>query len=125
MIPTSDNPALVTNCDSDGKAENMRQRTVVWLIYHQSECQEEVIFVNFPCASEIVSRRQGVSVDPPERVALARRVVFIYATPHNSWETLELGCPSNSLTLGTLYISCNHYFHIDYNAPCFPNQNFA
>ena len=28
----------------------MRQRTVVWLIYHQFECQEEVIFVNFPCA---------------------------------------------------------------------------
>ena len=102
----------------------MRQRTVVWLIYHQSECPEEVIFVHFPCASEIVSR-QGVSVDPPERVALARHVIFIYATPHNSWETLELGCPSNSLTLRTLYISCNHYFHIDYNAPCFPPQNFA
>ena len=49
----------------------MRQRTVVWLIYHQSECQEEVVFVNFPCPSEIVSH-QGVSVDPPERVALAR-----------------------------------------------------
>ena len=99
----------------------MWQRTVVWLIYHQSECQEEAIFDNFPCASEIVSR-QRVSVDPPERVALARRVVF-YATPHNSWETLELGCPSN--TLRTLYISCNHYFHIDYNAPCFPPPNFA
>ena len=97
----------------------MRQRTVVWLIYHQAECQEEVVFVNFPCASEIVSR-QGVSVDPPERVALARRVVFIYATPHNSWETLELGCPSNSLILRKLYISCNHYFHIDHNAPCLP-----
>ena len=97
----------------------MRQRTVVWLIYHQSECQEEVIFVNFPCASEIVSR-QGVSVDPPERVALASRVVFIYATPHNSWETLELGCPSNSLILRKLYISCNNYFHIDHNAPCLP-----
>ena len=26
-----------------------------WLIYHQSECQEEEIFVNFPCASESVS----------------------------------------------------------------------
>ena len=62
------------NCDSDGKAEKMRQRTVVWLIYHQSECQEEVIFVNFPCPSEIVSL-QGVSVDPSERVALARRLV--------------------------------------------------
>ena len=94
-MATSDNLPL-PNCDSDGKAENMRQRTVVWLIYHQSECLEEVIFVNFPCASEVVSR-QGVSVDPPERVALARRVVFIYATPHNSWETLGLGCPSNSL----------------------------
>ena len=34
---------------------NKRQRTVVWLIYHQSECQEEVIFVNFPCAAENVS----------------------------------------------------------------------
>ena len=90
-MATSDNLPL-PNCDSDGKAENMRQRTVVWLIYHQSECLEEVIFVNFPCASEVVSR-QGVSVDPPERVALARRVVFIYATPHNSWETLGLGCP--------------------------------
>ena len=74
-MATSDNLPR-PNCDSDGKAENMRQRTVVWLIYHQSECQEEVIFVNFPCASEVVSR-QGVSVDPPERVALARRVVFI------------------------------------------------
>ena len=102
----------------------MRQRTVVWLIYYQSECQEEVIFVNFPRASEIVSR-QGVSVDPPERVALARRVVFICATPHNSWESLELGFPSNRLILRTLYISCNHYCHIDHNAPCFPPQNFA
>ena len=74
-MATSDNLPL-PNCDSDGKAENMRQRTVVWLIYHQSECLEEVIFVNFPCASEVVSR-QGVSVDPPARVALARRVVFI------------------------------------------------
>ena len=117
-MATSDNLPL-PNCDSDGKAENMRQRTVVWLIYHQSECQEEVIFVNFPCASEIVSR-QGVSLDPPECVALARRVVFIYVTPHNSWETLELGCPSNSLILRKLYISCNHYFHIDHNAPCLP-----
>ena len=81
-MATSDNLPL-PNCDSDGKAENMRQRTVVWLIYHQSECLGEVIFVNFPCASEVVSR-QGVSVDPPERVALARRVVFIYATPHLS-----------------------------------------
>ena len=88
-MATSDNLPL-PNCDSDGKAANMRQRTVVWLIYHQSECLEEVIFV------KVVSR-QGVSVDPPERVALARRVVFIYATPHNSWETLGLGCPSNSL----------------------------
>ena len=52
----------------------MRQRTVVWLIFHQAECQEEVVFVNFPCALEIVSR-QGVSVDPPEFVALARRVL--------------------------------------------------
>ena len=24
------------------------QRTLDWLIYHQSECQEEVIFINFP-----------------------------------------------------------------------------
>ena len=99
----------------------MRQRTVVWVIYHQSECQEEVIFINFPCASEIVSH-QKVSVDPPERVTLVRRVVFIYATPHNSWETLELGCQSNSLILCTLYISCNHYFHIDHNAPCSPPE---
>ena len=45
-MATSDNLPL-PNCDSDGKAENMRQRTVVWLIYHQSECPEEVIFVNF------------------------------------------------------------------------------
>ena len=67
-MATSDNLPL-PNCDSDGKAENMRQRTVVWLIYHQFECLEEVIFV----ASKVVSR-QGVSVDPPERVALARRV---------------------------------------------------
>ena len=36
-------------------AENKRQRTVVWLIYHQSECQGEEFFVNFPCASENVS----------------------------------------------------------------------
>ena len=79
---TSDN-LLRPNCDSDRKAENMRQRTVVWLIYHKSECQEEVIFVNFPCALEIVSL-QGVSVDPPERVALGRRVVFSYVIPHNS-----------------------------------------
>jgi len=44
-----------SNCDRDGKAEIKQQRTVVWLIYHQSECQEEVIFVNFPCTSEDVS----------------------------------------------------------------------
>ena len=50
------------NCDSDGKAENKRQRMVVWLIYYQSECQEEVILVNFPCASENVSC-QWASVD--------------------------------------------------------------
>ena len=25
------------NCDSDGKAENKRQRTVVWLIYHRKK----------------------------------------------------------------------------------------
>ena len=36
------------NCNSDGKAENERQKTVVWLIYHQSEYREEVNFVNFP-----------------------------------------------------------------------------
>ena len=69
-MATSDNLPL-PNCDSDGKAENMRQRRVVWLIYHQSECLEVVIFVNFSCSSEVVSR-QRVSVDPPERVALAR-----------------------------------------------------
>ena len=56
------------NCDSDGKARNMRQRTVVWLIYHLSEFQEEVIFFNFPCALEIVSC-QWVSVAPPERAS--------------------------------------------------------
>ena len=67
-MATSDNLPL-PNCDSDGKAENMRQRTVVWLIYHQSECHKEVSFVNFPCASEIVYR-QGVSVDHPECVAV-------------------------------------------------------
>ena len=110
-MATSDNLPL-PNCDSDGKAENMRQRRVVWLIYHPSECLEVVIFVNFPCASEVASR-QRVSVDPPERVVLARRVFFIDATPHNSWETLELGCPPNSLILRALYMSCNHYFHID------------
>ena len=43
------------NCDSDDKAENKRQRMVVWLIYHQSAFQEEVIFVNFPCALRNVS----------------------------------------------------------------------
>ena len=32
-----------------------QQRMVVWLIYRQFECQEEVIFVIFPCASENVS----------------------------------------------------------------------
>ena len=74
-MATSDNLPR-PNCDSDGKAENMRQRTVFLLIYNQAECQEEVVFVNFPCASEIVSR-QGVSVDPPERVTLVRRVVVI------------------------------------------------
>ena len=26
-----------------------------WLIYHQSECQGEDIFINFPCASKNVS----------------------------------------------------------------------
>ena len=40
--------------DNDGKAENKGQRTVVWLIYHQSECSEEVMFVNFACALENV-----------------------------------------------------------------------
>ena len=37
--------------------------------------------------------------------------VFIYATPHNSWETLELGCPSNSLTSRTLYISFTAFIY--------------
>ena len=32
-----------------------QQRMVVWLIYRQFECQEEVIFVIFPCASENIS----------------------------------------------------------------------
>ena len=54
------------NCDSDGKAENKQQRMVVWLIYRQFECQEEVIFIIFPCASENVSC-QWTPVDPPER----------------------------------------------------------
>ena len=53
------------NCDSDCKAENKWQRIVVWLIYHQSECQEELIFVNFPCASESDSCQIWASVDPP------------------------------------------------------------
>ena len=48
-----------------------------------------------------------------------------YATPHNSLETWEVGCPSDSLILRTRYISCNHYFHIDHNAPSFPPHNFA
>ena len=53
------------NCDSDGKAENKQQRMVVWLSYHQSECQEEVIFVILLCASENISC-QWAPVDPPE-----------------------------------------------------------
>ena len=36
---------------------------MVWLNYHQSKCQEDVIFVNFPCVSENVSC-QWASVDP-------------------------------------------------------------
>ena len=100
-------------------AENMRQRTVVWLIYRQSEYQEEAILVNFPCASEIVSC-QWFSVEPSRaRHALSCRAVFIYATAHNSWETWELGCPSHNLLSCALYISCDHYFHIDHNAPRF------
>ena len=59
------------------------------------------------------------------RVALAGRVVFTYATLHNSRETWELGCPSDSLILCTLYISSDYYFHIDNNAPCFSPRNFA
>ena len=58
-------------------------------------------------------------------VALARSVVFIYATPQNSRGTWELGCLSDSLILRSLYISPNHYFHIDHDAPCFPPRNFA
>ena len=50
-IATRDHLPL-PNCDSDGKAKNKQQRTVVWLIYHNSECEEEVIFVNFPCVLE-------------------------------------------------------------------------
>ena len=56
------------NCDSDGPADNKRQRTVVWLIYHRSECQDEDFFVNFPYASENVSC-QWALVDPPERAS--------------------------------------------------------
>ena len=66
-IATRDN-LPVPNRVSDGKVENKRQRTVVWLIYHQSECQEEVVFVNFPCASENISC-QWASVDPPVNCA--------------------------------------------------------
>ena len=89
------------NCDSDSRAENKQQRMVVWQIYHQSECQEEVIFVNFPCTSENISC-QWASVDTSwAHVTLH----FIYTTPHNSWQTCERGCPSHSLLL--CYISMN------------------
>ena len=32
-----------------------KEPSLVWPIYDQSECQEEVIFVKFPCASENLS----------------------------------------------------------------------
>ena len=102
-MATRDNLPL-RNCDSDGKAENKRQRMVVWLIYYLSECQEEVILVNFPCASEKVSC-QWASVDiSSASVALH----FHLPNPHNSRETWERGCLSHSLI--SCYISLNGMF---------------
>ena len=66
------------NCDSDGKAKNKRQRTVV--IYHQSECEEEVISINFPCALENVSCHRA-SVDLPERVSRYTAFTQYHTTP--------------------------------------------
>ena len=44
-----------TSLSQTATAMAKQQRMVVWLIYRQFECQEEVIFVIFPCASENVS----------------------------------------------------------------------
>ena len=55
MSREKDVALATTSLDSDGEAKNKRQRTVVWLIDHQSKCREEAIFVNFLCASENVS----------------------------------------------------------------------
>ena len=54
-----------TSLSQTATAMAKQQRMVVWLIYRQFECQEEVIFVIFPCASENVSC-QWTPVDPPE-----------------------------------------------------------
>ena len=43
------------NCESDGRAENKTVTKSSGLAYPPSECQEQVISINFPCASENVS----------------------------------------------------------------------
>ena len=61
------------NCDSDGPTENKRQRTVVWLIHHQSECQEEVIFV--------ILQRTSLVSEPQWILLSARRVTLHLRNP--------------------------------------------
>ena len=87
-IATRDHLPL-PNCNSDSKAKNKRQRTVVWLIYHHSECEEEVIFVNFPCALEKFSC-PWASVDPLE---CASRYTAFTQPP------TTLGRPGNEVVL--------------------------
>ena len=110
-IATKDHLPL-PNCNSDSKAKNKRQRTLVWLIHHHSECEEEVIFVNFPCALEKVSC-QWALVNPSE-------CTLHYTTFTQLQETWESGFPSHSLTLCTLYISFTLYLPRNFWNPCQP-----
>ena len=77
------------NCDSDGKARNMRQRTVVWLIYHQSEFQKEVIFVNF-----LALKRLSLVSEFKWPLLSARRVVFFFCNWLSQW--FDLRAPSST-----------------------------
>ena len=114
-IPTRDHLPL-PNCNSDGKAKNEWQRTLVWLIHHHSECEEEVIFVNFPCALENVSC-QWALVNPPECTLHYTAFTQPRTTPGRpgNW-----GFPSHSLTLCTLYISFTLCLPLNFWNPCQP-----
>ena len=62
----------------------------------------------------------SVSFSGPSWVRVALHC--IYPNPHNSWETWEWGCPSHSLILCMLYISCMLCLPLNFWNPCQPSS---